>query len=318
MTKQPLVSVVIPVYNEEKYVRHSLESILSQSYSNLEIIVINDGSTDKTSSILNDLYENDSRLKLFNQKNQGLVYSLNKGLRKANGEFIARMDADDWSYPERIEEQVNFLQRNIDYVAIGTCAEVIDRNGEYIYLHQSPADWEEIKRRLPKIPFIHPSVMFRREEALEVGGYPNVPMGEDLFFFNILAQKGKFKNLQKALIKYRMLPNSYSRTSSQTKKLVYKLLDVYLNKKILDKNILEELKNSIDSNLDNKSYNYHILLGKKYLWDNYSGNQSRFHFRKAVANAKQISLYFEPFLLYMISFLGKNNVYKLYKFFGGN
>lgn len=116
---KPLVSVIMPCYNATSYLKEAIESIIEQTYKKLEIIVINDGSTDNTLSILKEYTRMDSRLKIINQtSNQGLVSSLNLGIGKATGDYIARMDADDVSILNRIERQINFLQLNPDIDAV--------------------------------------------------------------------------------------------------------------------------------------------------------------------------------------------------------
>ena len=306
------------VYNDSGYIRGSLNSIIEQTYPNLEIIIINDGSDEKTSSILDEIQKFDSRIQLIHQNNHGLAYSLNRGIKEAAGEFIARMDSDDISNKDRICRQVEFLIINKDVVAVGSNATVIDKDGEYVYTTNKPLTWKQIKDKLPQSPLIHPSVMFRRKEAVDVGGYPIVPISQDLFFFNKLVEKGKFANLKEPLLEYRMHPKSLSRKSRDIKRIVFKLLDRFLKSEKMDEELLKQLQARLDAEKDNKEYFYHLLLGKKYLWDNYSGNKSRFHFNKAIDSTKKINEYFEPLILYLLSFLGKKNIYRFYKYFGEN
>src|SRR5690625_4382943 len=129
----PLVSVVLSVFNDEAYVRESIESIIEQTYSNLEIIIINDGSNESTVKILEEYQEKDNRIKLIHQSNKGLALSLNRGMELASGFYIARMDSDDISLKGRIATQVKALLKNKDVVALGSNADVIDRDGVYIY-----------------------------------------------------------------------------------------------------------------------------------------------------------------------------------------
>ena len=124
----PLVSVILPVYNCEKYIKQSIQSILSQTYKNLELIVINDGSTDGTLNTIRSL--NDERIVLISQRNMGLPSALNEGLKIARGEFIARQDADDVSLSERIEYELKFLLENPDYGLVGCPANFIYEDNE--------------------------------------------------------------------------------------------------------------------------------------------------------------------------------------------
>ena len=121
MSQEPLVSVLIPCYNCEKYVEEAVMSIIEQSYSNLEILVIDDGSTDNTGSILQELAQKDSRIRYIkNETNLKLIRTLNKGIDLCRGKYIARMDADDISLPTRIVKQVNFLEKHPDIGIVGT------------------------------------------------------------------------------------------------------------------------------------------------------------------------------------------------------
>jgi glycosyltransferase involved in cell wall biosynthesis len=127
----PLVSIVIPVYNGEKYLADSLDSVLCQTYQNWELIIINDGSTDSTEQLI--LNYQDKRIKyLRNDDNKGIIFSLNRGLRESKGVYIARLDADDIALPFRIEKQVEFLSENPDYVMCGSYFQTIDSKGNLL------------------------------------------------------------------------------------------------------------------------------------------------------------------------------------------
>ena len=113
------ISVVMPAYNAEKYIGQAIESILNQTYSNFEFIIINDGSNDKTKEVILS-YKDDRIIYLENERNSGIVVTLNKGLEKANGEYIARMDADDIAEPNRFEKQIKYLDKNIEIDVLGS------------------------------------------------------------------------------------------------------------------------------------------------------------------------------------------------------
>lgn len=130
----PLVSVILPAYNCEKYIAASVSSILQQVYDNFELIVVNDGSTDNTSAVLRSI--TDQRLRVLNNDgNKGLIFSLNRAVEESRGEFIARMDADDIATNDRIEKQVHWLLHHPDTAAVATCIRIIDENGN------EKADW---------------------------------------------------------------------------------------------------------------------------------------------------------------------------------
>src|SRR5262245_27160007 len=128
MTDLPKVSVVMPVYNREKYVGKAIESVLTQTFTNFELLVIDDGSTDRSRAIVQSYV--DARIRLFcNDANEGIPKTRNKAIALARGEYIAFVDSDDWVYPERLAKQVAFLDRHGDYVAVGTWTDWMDDTG---------------------------------------------------------------------------------------------------------------------------------------------------------------------------------------------
>ena len=127
----PLVSVVMPVYNGEKYLKEAIDSVLSQSYQNIELVIVNDGSTDSGSQIVKKY--TDPRIRFVeNESNSGIVYSRNKGLESATGKYVATLDSDDIALPDRIEKQVLFLENNSEYGMCGTFFSTIDSAGMFV------------------------------------------------------------------------------------------------------------------------------------------------------------------------------------------
>ncbi|HAS7841575.1 TPA: glycosyltransferase family 2 protein, partial [Vibrio cholerae] len=124
----PKISVVMSVYNGEKYLGEAIDSILKQTFSDFEFIIINDGSTDKTLEIIKSYMKKDDRIVLVSRENKGLIVSLNEGLDLAKGQYIARMDADDISIKSRFEKQIEFLDSNPDIGVCGTWVEVFGEN----------------------------------------------------------------------------------------------------------------------------------------------------------------------------------------------
>src|SRR5687768_15279009 len=120
MTCAPAVSVVMPAYNAGAYLRDAVNSILEQTFRNFEFIIINDGSSDETASILQEFERVDSRMRVFHQENQGMIAALNRGCRAARGEYIARMDADDVSHVDRLERQLDYMIRRPHIGILGT------------------------------------------------------------------------------------------------------------------------------------------------------------------------------------------------------
>jgi len=165
---EPIVSVVMPVYNGEAYLRSAVESILSQTIVDLELVVINDGSADRTGEILAGF--SDDRLIIINQEHRGLVASLNHGLAIAKRKYIARMDGDDIALPARLEKQVAFLEMHPQVGILGTACRLIDAAGRNLGVVQWPADDLQIRWvSLLGTPFAHPTVVMRRETLKDNG-----------------------------------------------------------------------------------------------------------------------------------------------------
>jgi len=169
--KNPKVTFLMSVYNGEKYLQEAVDSILGQTFKDFEFLIINDGSTDKTGEILESY--NDPRIKVINnEKNIGLTKSLNKGLRLARGEYIARQDADDISMPERLEKEVEFLEQNRNIGLVGTDYLIINKKGEIVHNVKCLKGSRELKAKLLEgNQFAHGSVMLRRECIDKVGSY---------------------------------------------------------------------------------------------------------------------------------------------------
>lgn len=204
---KPLVSIVIPVHNGERYVKEALDSCINQTYYPLEIIVVDDGSTDGTLEILKEYEKKDNRLRAISvSKQNGLGNVINIGIRQSRGKYIARMDADDVMYPTRLEKQVEYLESNQGCVAVGGQIDIIDENGKITGHREYALNDKDIKRNMFLfMPFAHPAVMLRRSSVEEVGLYPeNMWKVEDVKFFFLLGQEGTYHNLPDTVLKYRM------------------------------------------------------------------------------------------------------------------
>lgn len=208
------VSIIISIYNGQRYLKESLDSLLAQTYQDLEIIIINDGSTDLSRSII-DSY-NDKRIIFIDRtENLGLTKSLNEGLSLSKGKYITRQDADDISFETRIEEQVKFLENNEEISVLGTGVEQFtDGRGKkkFIYCQNSKA----IKSRLFGFinPLPHSTLMFRRQVLDKIKGYNNFfVLSQDYDFLLRASEFFEFSSLQKALVKLRFNPNSLTYTS---------------------------------------------------------------------------------------------------------
>ncbi len=195
----PKVSVITTVYNGENFIEECVNSILGQTFRDFEFIIIDDGSTDKTPELLKSF--TDPRIKIIRQENQGLSKSLLAAVNLSQGSLIARLDADDFSLPERLEKQVRFLDENPDFVLCGSrFQEWVGGKGfpQRIPFIQSDAG---IRRKISCYnPFAHSTVMFRKETYLEAGGYnPEVRFGQDFDLWVRMLEKGKGYNLDHIL-----------------------------------------------------------------------------------------------------------------------
>jgi glycosyltransferase involved in cell wall biosynthesis len=201
----PEVSVVMPVYNAAKYLRAAIESVLAQTYQNFEFIIVNDGSTDESHEII--LSFNDQRIRLIDQKNTGVVNALNVGIKESRGKYVARMDADDFSLPTRLEKQVIYLDAHPDCVALGTAFLVVDEAGKPEKVKATfPEDALLRFEVLFQSPFGHGTVMLHRQVLDKVGGYSPAPDArhiEDYELWTRLAREGRLANLPQVLYEWR-------------------------------------------------------------------------------------------------------------------
>jgi hypothetical protein len=209
----PIVSVVLPVYNCEQFLGDAIESLISQTFSDFELIVINDGSTDRSADIIETFH--DDRIHVLHQANQGLAATLNRGISLARGKYVARQDQDDLSHPDRISLQVAYMEDHPDCVLLGSWAQIMEMDRLVERFHRHPVD--EFKLRYQLLfnnPFVHSSVLLRRSALLQVGGYttdPNRQPPEDYELWSRLSRIGSVANIGEVLLTYREIPGSMSR-----------------------------------------------------------------------------------------------------------
>lgn len=211
MSHAPALSVVMSVYNAERYVAQAVESILSQTFSDFEFLIINDGSTDGSFAILAAYAAQDPRIQLVNSPRLGIPQAKNRLLAEAQGEFVAVMDADDLALPNRFALQVDFLQARPDVVAVGGDHEFIDQKGRSLGWSDLPATDAEIQRLLlGGIALIHhPCTLIRRAALSQIGGYnEEMVSSEDLDLWLRLGELGHLANLKTPVLRYRLHPNS--------------------------------------------------------------------------------------------------------------
>jgi len=202
---EPKISIIMSCFNAEKFVSEAIESILLQTYTNFEFIIIDDGSTDNTLEIINCYASVDDRIVVIKKNNTGLVDSLNLGLKKAKGEWIARLDADDISMPKRLEKQLNYA-RSHKLSLVGSGCHVITESGYEIRKYSYPVYHNQFIKHIEKngSPFPHSSAFFRKTDALKCGGYRSRLEGaEDCDLWLRMSLKGGIGSLGDQLIKLR-------------------------------------------------------------------------------------------------------------------
>jgi glycosyltransferase involved in cell wall biosynthesis len=213
-TDAPLISVCMPVYNAERYVAEAVDSILNQTFSDFEFLILDDGSTDRSLEILRRYGDRDSRIRLTSRPNRGLVISLNELVDQARGEFVARMDADDISLPERFQRELDYLRAHPECVVVGSRVRLIDSEGDSLCDWCTMQDHETIDASFLEGKWgtwmSHPVVMMRLSTLLAVGKYRNLSMMEDNDLFLRLAERGRLTNLPEVLLKYRVHASNYS------------------------------------------------------------------------------------------------------------
>lgn len=205
--QKPRVSVIMSVYNGTQYLCDAVQSILDQTYGDFEFLIIDDASTDSSLDILRKF--NDPRIRIIvNKKNIGLTKSLNVGIAQARGKYIARMDADDISQPNRFEKQVYYLDTYPEIAVVGTCAEMIDDNSKSIGLLSYRAEPTMIDLQESN-QVIHGSIMARKDVLESMGGYPShYKMCQDYALFLKIVQKYTIHNLQEILYRIRIHASS--------------------------------------------------------------------------------------------------------------
>lgn len=260
-----MISVIMSTYKEsELQLRQSIESILNQTYEDFEYIIILDCPDNQLHKTIIESYkEKDPRVRFYiNEMNIGLANSLNKGIQLANGEFIARMDADDISLPDRFKDQLKYIQDK-NYDLIGGITQMIDENGDLIYsIQKVPTNYDKIKKILKYGQCIAHPTWFGKKVVFEtLNGYREIPLCEDYDFTLRAVLSGyRISNLNKIVLQYRMTNNSISRQNlfEQYLYMTYitkqykqgKISDIEKAKKYVeDKNDLKQSKKYLQANI---------------------------------------------------------------------
>jgi len=232
-----IVSIILPTYNGGKYIKRAIESVMSQTFLEWELLIIDDGSTDNTKDIVNEYINKDKRIiYIKNENNLGIQKTLNKGMRESKGEYIARIDDDDqWIDKNKLKKQVEFLNDNNKCVLVGTGVIVVNEKDEELFRYLLPETDKEIRNKiLSKNCFVHSSVLFRKDTALKLNGYSE--MGEvrhieDYDLWLKLGIEGEFANLPIYSVKFTQREGSISSVNKieQFNKNI-KLIKNYKNK----------------------------------------------------------------------------------------
>ena len=220
---RPRVSVLLPAYNEEGFLEQAVESILGQTESSFEVLVVDDGSTDGSRALLERLAARDRRIKPVQQPHAGIAAALNRGIQEARGRYVARMDADDLAHPERLRLQAGYLDLHPDIGMVGSRVEYLgdaSRNrglAVFVEWSNSLTGSRDIELyRFVETPFVHPSVMFRRELAERLGGYREGPFPEDYEMWLRWLEGGvRMAKLEETLLSWRERPQRLTRTDSR-------------------------------------------------------------------------------------------------------
>lgn len=204
----PKASVLLPVYNAGKYLDVAIESILGQSFTDFELLLLNDGSTDNSLDRLEYYSALDSRCRVHSWPNCGIIETLNQGINLSRGDILFRMDADDVSYPYRFEKQINYLEVNPECVALGSRVMLIDPEGCQICPLDTKVSHDEIDTAhlvaQTGALITHPSVAMRKSAVVQIGGYRKEFLhAEDIDLFLRLAEIGLIANLPNVLLDYR-------------------------------------------------------------------------------------------------------------------
>ena len=299
----PKVTVLMSVYNGQKYLSEAVDSILNQTFANFEFLIIDDGSTDNSIKIINSY--RDSRIVFIKQDNRGLPSALNIGLKNSKGKYIARMDADDICFPERLEVQYAFLEACEDCVVVGSNAEVIDVHGMHLFTSDQDISWETIREKLPITPFFHSSTMFRKEEIIRCGGYnEKLLTAQDCLLFNQMAKYGELWNIKKPLIKYRIVPNAVSMMKSKDSKIIIKIIEKILENGELSNKDYIILKTIYNNKKKYYKYsNYYLKIGKIFIEHNFNRRYALKNLLLSVKNYPfSITAWFNLLLTFMPKF----------------
>lgn len=211
------VTVLMSCYNGEKWLSESIESILSQTFKNFEFLIIDDGSRDRSLQIMKEYEKKDPRIHVESKKNSGLPDSLNFGLQKAKGTWIARLDADDIAEPNRLQKQYDLAMSDPQLILIGSAFLETDQHGHTGKIQYYPAGHKKLKKNLltKRRFFAHSSSLYHKETVLKAGGYrPRIKKSEDYDLWLRISEMGKMAAIKEPLVRFRTHPDQISHEDS--------------------------------------------------------------------------------------------------------
>lgn len=308
----PLLSVILPVYNGEKYLEEAIDSVLLQSYTNFELIIINDDSTDGSLKILETYSKRDPRIRVITRENRGLPATLNEAVDNSQGKYIVRMDQDDICHPDRFLIQIEFLLNHSDVVVVGSAALYIDQDGRMICTYFPDTEDKVLRKKFPDSPFVHPSVMFSKEAFYNSGKYTETMRwgGEDVTLFERMSRIGKLHNIDVPLIYYRLIPGSMSRKPAEFRNLLSKIIE----DEIAGINVSEESLKVLQfeaKKIDKSKaiFDYHFEVAKLYIWSGRDRMKAFKHLNKCIyLKDKTVKV----LILYLVTTLPKFITTKVY------
>jgi hypothetical protein len=208
----PTVSVIMTVFNGDKFLAETIESVLNQSFRDFEFLVVDDGSTDATADILSKYVHRDGRIRVLGDGKRGRSASLNLAISLANGKYVANTDADDLSMPRRIEEQVAFMERNPEVGVLGSAYELVTESGVVIDTVGHPLEDSQIRSVMLRYnPICHSSVILRKDIVLATTGYRSTfEPSEDYDLWLRMSERSRLANLDNVLVRYRLHGNQLS------------------------------------------------------------------------------------------------------------
>lgn len=272
------ISILLPVYNGELFLRQAISSIINQTYTDWELILINDGSTDNSENIISEF--DDKRIRYFkNEHNLGLIKTLNKGIDLCRGEYIARMDADDICLPKRLEKQYHFMKTNSSIFLLGSNAFIINNNNEITGKIVNFTKDNLLKINLLfSVPFIHPSIIAKASVLKELKYDENYKYAEDYELWTRISEKHNIANLSDCFLEYRWHLGNESVVNKKKQDL------------IKDKIIIKQLQSYLDLNPSREELYMHKITFLQY---DVKGNNSSFLFE----DFPKLDLWFKKIIL---------------------